>query len=243
MKEAIILAGGLGTRLRDTVPDLPKPMAPINGRPFLEHQMDYWIAQGVTRFVLSVGFRREQIVAHFGCEYRGYEVAYAEEIEPLGTGGGLLQAVQKLKGDAPFLAMNGDTFFEVDLTSLSDFHHKQNATVTVGLFEVANNDRYMGVQLSADGTIASFKSEPGASQLANGGVYLMNRNLFDDLPWSVGAKLSLEDDLFGHCRVSGKKLCGMVYKGRFIDIGVPADYHRAATVIEHERAEVKNELR
>jgi D-glycero-alpha-D-manno-heptose 1-phosphate guanylyltransferase len=233
MTEAIILAGGLGTRLRDTVPDLPKPMAPINGRPFLEHQMDYWIAQGVTRFVLSVGFRREMIIEHFSNAYRGCEVAYAEEFEPLGTGGGLLLAVQKLKGSAPFLAMNGDTFFEVDLATLSSFHQKQGAAVTVGLFNVAKNDRYMGLQLNADGTIESFKSAPGASQLANGGVYLMNRNLFDELPWAEGEKLSLEDDLFEHCRSSGKKLCGMVYKGKFIDIGVPADYHRAATVIEN----------
>jgi len=243
VREAIILAGGLGTRLRDTVPDLPKPMAPINGRPFLEHQMDYWIAQGVTRFVLSVGFRRERIMSHFGDNYRGCEVAYAEEIKPLGTGGGLLLAVQKLKGDEPFLAMNGDTFFEVDLASLSRFHQEQDATVTVGLFEVENNDRYMGVQLNADGTIVSFKSEPGASQLANGGVYLMNRSLFDGLPWQAGDKLSLEDDLFGHCRQSGKKLCGMVYKGKFIDIGVPDDYRRAATVIGNERIEIRDELR
>jgi D-glycero-alpha-D-manno-heptose 1-phosphate guanylyltransferase len=239
--EAIILAGGLGTRLRDTVPDLPKPLAPINGRPFLEYQMDYWIAQSVTRFVLSVGFRREKIIEHFGNEYRGCEVAYAEEFEPLGTGGGLLLAVQKLKGDGPFLAMNGDTFFEVDLASLSSFHQKQGATVTVGLFNVTNNDRYMEVQLNADGTVASFKSAPGASQLANGGVYLMNRNLFEELPWAEGAKLSLEDDLFEHCRSSGKKLCGMVYKGKFIDIGVPADYHRAATVIKN--GWTKNEVR
>lgn len=243
MTEAIILAGGLGTRLRDTVPDLPKPMAPINGRPFLEHQMDYWIAQGVTRFVLSVGFMRERIVAHFGGNYRGCEVAYAEETQPLGTGGGLLLAVEKLQGDGPFLAMNGDTFFEVGLQALQDFHQTRNAALSVALFEVAQNDRYMGVQLNDDGSIASFKSEPGASQLANGGVYLMERSLFDGLPWQPGEKLSLEDDLFAHCRHSGRKLCGMLYRGRFIDIGIPADYFRAGQVIESHRFEVNHESR
>lgn len=233
MTEAIILAGGFGTRLREAVPNLPKPMAPINGRPFLEHQMDYWIAQGVSRFIISVGFRADQIISHFGDSYRNCEVVYADEKQPLGTGGGLLFAAQKLVGTGPFLAMNGDTFFEVDLQTLSDFHRQQGATVSVGLFEVLNNDRYMGVQLNTDGEIISFKSEIGASQLANGGIYLMNRDLFDGLPWQPGERFSLEDDLFGHCRHSHKKLCGMVYKGKFIDIGLPGDYHRADTVIEN----------
>src|SRR5512135_2259083 len=93
---AIILAGGLGTRLSGVVQDRPKPLAPINGRPFLEHQMDYWMAQGIRRFVLSVGFRREQIMQHFGTAYRGCVVEYAEEVVPLGTGGGLLMAEKRL---------------------------------------------------------------------------------------------------------------------------------------------------
>lgn len=231
MTEAIILAGGLGTRLRSTVPDLPKPMAPINGRPFLEHQMDYWIQQGVTRFVVSVGFLREKIMAHFQHQYRGFEVAYAEEVEPLGTGGGLLLAYQKLKGDRPFVVMNGDTFFEVDLDSLCAFHKKNNVIMTMALFKVSENDRYMGVQVSEDGYIQKFKAEQGTSQFANGGVYLMNRDAFKNVPWQAGDKLSLEDDLFQHLLQSGQKMGGLLYDGRFIDIGVPSDYHRAASVL------------
>lgn len=231
MLEAVILAGGLGTRLKDTVPGLPKPLAPINGRPFLEHQMDYWIEQGVTRFVLSIGFRREQIVAHFGSTYKGCELAYAEEVEPLGTGGGLLLAVDQLKYDQPFLAMNGDTFFEVDCADLTAFHCDRRAALSVALFDVDKNDRYMGVQLASDGSIVSFKSMPGESQLANGGVYLMERSIFQDIPWQAGDKLSLEDDLFAHAKGAGKKLCGLVCRGKFIDIGVPTDYFRAGTVI------------
>lgn len=229
---AVILAGGLGTRLRGTVPDMPKPLAPVNGRPFLEHQMDYWIAQGIDRFVLSVGFRREQIIAHFGTGYRGHEVVYAEETSPLGTGGGLLLAEEKLASADTFLVLNGDTFFEVDLRSLADFHRSRSASLSVALFEVPANDRYMGVQVKGDDSIVSFRSGPGATQLANGGVYLMEPSLFDDLPWRAGEKLSLEDDLFAHLLASGKRLCGMVCDGRFIDIGVPADYVRAADVIE-----------
>lgn len=230
---AVILAGGLGTRLSGVVPDTPKPLAPVNGRPFLEHQMDYWIAQGINRFILSVGFRREQIIANFGADYRGCEVIYAEEATPLGTGGGLLLAEEKLGSTDTFLVLNGDTFFEVDLQSMIDFHRSRSAVLSVALFEVPANDRYMGVQVKEDDSIVSFRSGPGASQLANGGVYLMEPSLFDDLPWRAGEKLSLEDDLFAYLLASGKRLYGMACDGRFIDIGVPADYFRASDVIEN----------
>lgn len=228
---AIILAGGLGTRLSGVVQDRPKPLALIDGRPFLEHQMDYWIEQGVSRFVLSVGHRREQIIGHFGEDYRGCTVSYAEETTPLGTGGGLLMAEEALGGGGPFLVLNGDTFFEVDLQELTEFHESRRALLSVALFEVANNDRYMGVQVKDDGSIVSFKSEPGASQLANGGVYLMEPELFENLPWQAGDKLSLEDDLFALLLQKGERLYGKRFPGRFIDIGVPDDYHRAASVI------------
>ena len=103
----------MGTRLRSAVPDLPKPMAPIKGRPFLEYQMDYWINQGVNQFLISVGYKKEAIVSHFGASYKGAQVKYVMEEQPLGTGGGLLLAAQDL--DEPFLLLNGDTFFEADL--------------------------------------------------------------------------------------------------------------------------------
>jgi len=231
MLEAIILAGGLGTRLRNTVPDLPKPMAPINGRPFLEHQMDYWIQQGVTRFVISVGYMRDKLISHFGNVYRGVTIDYAEEVEPLGTGGGLLLAYQKLIGDQDFVVMNGDTFFEVSFSDLKSFHLHKTTTVTLALFKVGLNDRYMGIQLSDDGYIQQFKVAPGLSQLANGGIYIMRRDSLQSLPWQPGEKLSLEDDLFEHLRQSNQLMGGIVSEGRFIDIGVPEDYQRAATLL------------
>jgi len=228
---AIILAGGLGTRLSGVVQDRPKPLALIDGRPFLEHQMDYWIGQGIQRFVLSVGYRREQIIAHFGDVYRGCAISYAQEEVPLGTGGGLLAAEKKLEETGPFLVLNGDTFFEVDLQALTAIHDSRAALLSVALFEVANNDRYMGVQVRDDGAIVSFKSDPGTSQLANGGVYLMEPQLFEGLPWQAGDKFSLEDDLFAHLLKTGSRLFGITFPGRFIDIGVPDDYFRAAGVI------------
>ena len=114
MTTAIILAGGLGTRLRGTLPDLPKPMAPVAGRPFLAHQLDHWIAQGVVRFVLSVGYRAVAISNHFGDRYRGVPIDYVVEPAPLGTGGALALAATKLRSNEPALLLNGDTYFDVD---------------------------------------------------------------------------------------------------------------------------------
>ena len=127
MTAAIILAGGLGTRLRSAVPDLPKPMAPIGGRPFLDHLLDYWIGQGINRFVLSVGYRHEMIIDHFGNNYKHAELDYVIEQEPMGTGGGFLLAAEKIGKNAPFLLLNGDTF-AVDLKALTKFSQVNDAT-------------------------------------------------------------------------------------------------------------------
>ena len=121
MPSAVILAGGLGTRLRSAVPDLPKPMAPIGGRPFLEYQLDYWIVQGISRFVLSVGYRHEAIMQHLGTRYKGIELEYAIEKRPLGTGGGLLLAAEKASRGGPFLLLNGDTYFAADWKVLNAY--------------------------------------------------------------------------------------------------------------------------
>ncbi len=232
MTTAIILAGGMGTRLRSAVPDLPKPMAPISGRPFLEHQMDYWIAQGVNQFVVSVGYMKEVIMDHFGPSYRATPLTYAIEEEPLGTGGGLLLAAQGL--NEPFLVLNGDTFFEVDLNALLKFHAKHESEWTFSLFRANEVGRYMGMDVKADGEIVSLKSgtgEPG--RLANGGVYLINPSVLAKMKFVPGQKLSLEDDILPTFMTQGGKLYGLEFPGSFIDIGVPDDYFRAAEVLPH----------
>jgi D-glycero-alpha-D-manno-heptose 1-phosphate guanylyltransferase len=152
--EAIILAGGLGTRLRQTVPDVPKPMAPIRGRPFLEYQIAYWANQGIERFVLSVGYRHEIIEQHFGWCYGSTKIDYAVEATPLGTGGGLLVAMSKIRSNGPWLVLNGDTFFEVKLDELAHFHADKRAEVTLSLHAIADNTRYTGVELTGDQRIA-----------------------------------------------------------------------------------------
>ena len=220
----------MGTRLRSAVPDLPKPMAPINGRPFIEHQMDYWIGQGVERFVVSVGYKKEVIMNHFGFDYRSTPLTYAIEDEPLGTGGGVLLAAQGLS--EPFLVLNGDTFFEVDLAELKRFHSGHSSDWTFSLFRTSEAGRYMGIELKSNGEIDSLTSGTWEqSLLANGGVYLVNPSILLNKAIVPGNKLSLEDDLLPTLVAQGNKLFGLEFPGAFIDIGIPQDYFRAAEVL------------
>lgn len=230
---AIILAGGLGTRLREAVPDVPKPMAVINGRPFLEHQLDYWIDQGIRSFVLSVGYRHEKIIGHFGHQYRGAEIDYAIESVPLGTGGGLLLAAHRLTFAGPWLVVNGDTFFEVPLADMVTFHLTQRADWTFALFRTFDTRRYMGMQVARDGAITALCNPALASDgaLANGGVYLVNPSVLERCQVKAGQAASLEGDLLTNLIDQGARFFGTEYAGRFIDIGIPADYYRASSLL------------
>ena len=230
VRVAIILAGGLGTRLRGTVPGLPKPMAPIRNRPFLEHQMDYWIKQGINRFILSVGYLKDIIIEHFGNTYKGIPIEYAIENEPLGTGGGLLLAEKGLT--EPFLVLNGDTFIEVGLENLYEFHLERKSEWTFSLFRTSQFERYMGMDVSPNGEILSLKSESKKSSgLANGGVYLIEPSVLGSLTFKAGDKASLEDELLPNFISNGGVLYGKECKGKFIDIGVPEDYYQAIDIL------------
>jgi len=226
----IILAGGLGTRLREAVPNLPKPMAPINNRPFLEYQMDYWIDQGINHFILSVGYLKDVIINHFGENYKDAYIEYAEELEPLGTGGGLLMASKNLT--EPFLAINGDTFIEVNLDELWSFHVQKKSQWTFSLFKTDQFSRYMSMDVDLNGEIFSLKSKKNQLDgLANGGVYLIEPKVLSSLGYKIGDKVSLEDNLLANYISKGGKLFGKEFKGRFIDIGVPEDYFRSPKII------------
>ncbi len=236
MTSAIILAGGLGTRLRQAVPDLPKPMAPLDGRPFLEYQIDYWIGQGVRCFVLSVGYKHELIERHFGTTYRGAEIAYAVEAAPLGTGGGLLLAMSMIRAAGPWLVLNGDTFFDVHLAELTKFHETRQAEITLSLFPVENNTRYTGVEIDGAQRITKLKSiGDGSRQLINGGVYLLAETALSGLPYRAGDKASFESDILERALEAGKRLYGYSSNGKFIDIGVPEDYSRAARLLSGQK--------
>ena len=227
---AIILAGGKGTRLRSVVSGLPKPMAPILVRPFLEYQMDYWINQGVSHFILSVGYLGDAIINHFGDAYKGIAIKYAVEHDPLGTGGGLLLAAQDLTD--PFLVLNGDTFIDADLDIISKFHLNRQSKWTLLLFRTSQYNRYMGVDINQNGEIVSLKSKVKKSyNLANGGVYLIDPSALKKTPYKIGDKVSLEDELLPEFVSNGGILFGIECKGRFIDIGTPEDYYQSKNII------------
>ena len=217
--EAVVLAGGLGTRLRAAVSDVPKPMAPVQGRPFLERLLDYWIGQGVRRAVLAVGYMHETIRRHFGGEYRGCAIAYSIEEQPLGTGGALVQAVPLVQAKT-FLVLNGDTYFAVPLAALAEFHRERRAEVSLSLFR-SDNPRYTGISLAADGRVTDLSGH-GA---ANGGVLLFERAAAARLP---AGRSSLEKDLLP--RLSGG-LYGCIFDAPFVDIGLPEDGRAAANLI------------
>lgn len=230
MVRAIILAGGMGTRLRSAVPNLPKPMAPVNERPFLGHLMDYWINQGVDEFIISVGYKKEVIIDYFGSNYKSIPMNYVMENEPLGTGGGLLLAAKGLND--PIIVLNGDTFFEVSLQELQEFHIEHSSDWTFSLFRANEVGRYMGVGVKSDGEIESFKSGTGKiGRLANGGVYLVNPIVLAKTEFAQDLKLSLEDDIIPALIANDVKIYGKEFSGKFIDIGVPQDYLRAADIL------------
>ena len=231
--EAIILAGGLGTRLRSTVPKIPKPLAPIGNKPFLTYLFDFWIDQGVDRFILSVGYKHELIQKEFGIRYKSAEVDYAIESVPLGTGGGLLLSWEKLRSPKPFLILNGDTFFDVSLTNLLGHHSTCEADMTLSLVTVPDNIRYSTVSLDQREMVQSLEKRraPSKNNLINGGVYLMEPNLLNKHGNIHFQKCSLEDDLLPDLLHKKKRIAGFISQGSFIDIGLPEDYRRAEEIL------------
>ncbi len=237
MTVALILAGGLGTRLRGEVPDLPKPLAPIHGRPFLEYQMDYWIDQGVDTFVLSIGYLHEKVMSHFGRSYRNARIEYVIEQSPLGTGGGLMLALDKVRNTESFLLLNGDTYFAVDFYNLKQFSEQKNADWTFALFKTSDTQRYMGVRLDKDQRIVQMgmKSQD-AICLANGGVYFIKTAAMFETGllknFLVGTKASLEADIVMYELERGTRMFGLESDGVFLDIGIPVDYKASFALFE-----------
>lgn len=230
---AIILAGGLGTRLRTVVPDLPKPLAPIAGRPFLHYLLDYWLGQGIKRFILSVGYRAEAIIEQLGDRYGNAHLQYIREDSPQGTGGAFLLATQCLKKEQPVLLLNGDTFFAVDLAAFSAFHAEKGADWSFATFRTAESGRYLGMQINGERQVLHFaKGLTEGWREANGGVYLcMPHRLTNPACPSLSVPLSLENDLFPAWLATGQRFFAYLSNTAFIDIGVPDDYRRAPRII------------
>ncbi len=223
-REAVVPAGGFGTRLRSVVSELPKPMAPVQGRPFLEFVLDELADQGLERAILAVGYKADLIRAHFGEEYRSMQLVYSFEEEPLGTGGGILQAVSMADAESVFV-LNGDTLFRVSLERLFNRFDLSSSLLTAALKEMHDFDRYGTVLVNDHGVITGFREKrPMATGLINGGVYLLSKQLFNLKP--LPEKFSFEQEILEAEYLRGR-FHAEIFDGYFIDIGIPEDYARA----------------
>lgn len=224
---ALVLAGGLGTRLRDVISDVPKVLAPVAGQPFLVHLLTYLRRWGIRDIVLCIGYKGEMIQEKLGDGTRwGVQIRYSQETRPLGTGGAIRNAEPLITSD-PFLVLNGDSFIEADLQEFLDFHLSHCASLSILLTQVSRSNRFGSVVLGEDGQVRAFREKAGRSGWINAGIYLMNRSVLASM--SLGERMSLEYDAFPS--YVGKGLHGMRCDGRFIDIGTPASYRRAQEVL------------
>ncbi len=222
--EAIILAGGLGTRLRSVIADMPKCMAPVNGTPFIAFVIDALQKQGVERFIFSLGYKSQSIIDFIETGYPNLDKVYTIENEPLGTGGAIREACKKVKG-TNVLVLNGDTLFNANLKSLSHFHARQNADCTIALKPMINIERYGTVDINNRNWVIAFNEKRFCQKgLINGGIYALNANNFlkEDLPEVFSFEKEYFEKIF-----SIRAVFGLIQDEYFIDIGIPEDYERA----------------
>ena len=229
--EAVILAGGFGTRLSNVVSDRPKSMALINDKPFLEYQMAFLKQAGIRTVVLSVGYMKELIIDHFRDEYLGMKIKYAVENTPLGTGGGLLNALQ-LTGQSPVLTLNGDSIFTADIRGFYKFFRQKSPDIALALKALPDVSRYGAVLTNENQRIVRFeeKSDRQGKGVINAGIYLLNTEQYRQAA-PEQKKFSVENDIFAK-QVSRLNIYGYISQGTFIDIGIPEDYEKARDVFK-----------
>lgn len=222
--EAIVLAGGFGTRLKSLVSDVPKPLAPVGKRPFLAWLLDSLADQGIRRTILATGFMGEKVAAVLGTHWRGMSLEYSQEEQPLGTGGAIAQAAQRLQGDA-FFVLNGDTWLLLNYAAFDRQVCALGARLGIALASVPDVSRYGAVRVERDERIAGFveKGHAGSGYI-NAGVYRLNRSLLADFPTS--SSFSFEAEVLVPL-VTREPVAAFTHTEDFIDIGVPQDYLRA----------------
>lgn len=224
INSAIILAGGLGTRLRSAVADLPKCMAPVAGKPFIAYVIDHLQKQGIQQFIFALGYKSEAFTEFLEQTLPAGNYKLSIEPEPLGTGGAIKLACSLLTEKTTLIA-NGDTLFKVQLGNMAGFHHMCAANCTLALKPMQNFDRYGVVELNKDYSIRSFKEKQFyQSGYINGGVYLLHAEKFlqEDLPQIFSFEKDYLEKLYNQ-----RRMYGVVQDEYFIDIGIPEDYERA----------------
>lgn len=222
--DVIVLAGGFGTRLQSVVSDVPKPMAPINGKPFLHYLLQSITKHNPSKIILAVGYKHESIINYFGNNFNDIPIEYVIETSPLGTGGAIKSAFTKVDAKLA-LVLNGDTFFDINISDVIQFHEKEDTDITICLRHIDNAARYGTVLLNGDRIIHfNEKTELAEEGDINAGIYLFNTNCFikENLP----EVFSIEKDFFEK-QIENFKIRGFVSSAYFIDIGIPDDYKRA----------------
>ena len=226
--DVIILAGGMGTRLREVVSDVPKPMAAIKGKPFLEYLLN-WLSDysSVRRFILAVGYKSEVIVNYFGQSFNQIPIVYVNEHEPLGTGGAILNALKTCDSDN-VLIINGDTYFPIDINRFEEFHQSNKKPISGALKKMKDFDRYGTVEILQD-SIVKFNEKTYCEEgLINGGIYIVNKNWLEQEKYP--SKFSFEKDVLEKNANKGL-LAGKIFEDVFVDIGIPEDYNKAALIV------------
>lgn len=228
----MVLAGGLGSRLRPVVVDRPKVLAEVRGRPFLTYILDQLDQAGLREVVLCTGYMADAIRKALGTGYKSLTLKYSNEIQPLGTGGALRQALNQCLFD-PVLVLNGDSFIDFDLGSFLTWFYANNLEAAMLLTMVPDASRFGRVMIGEDGLIEGFeeKTENHNPGLINAGVYLLKKEIILSIP--EGEFYSLEQQLFP--RMKGESLYGYLSMGKFIDIGTPESYLSAAAFFENNK--------
>lgn len=225
--DVIILAGGLGTRLASVVSDVPKPMAPVVGKPFMDHILCKLPLSNIGKLIFAVGHKYEVIEEYYGSDYENVPIEYSIEKEPLGTGGGIGLAL-KLVSQETALILNGDTFFDINYEEMWEVHQSEGKLMTLALKQMPSPDRY-GTVLLEKNEIVRFQEKLSGLKtgLINGGVYWVNSSLVQEMPHEE--KYSFESEVLEK-KVTESKLAGYISDQLFIDIGIPSDYERAQTI-------------
>jgi D-glycero-alpha-D-manno-heptose 1-phosphate guanylyltransferase len=220
----VVLVGGLGSRLRPAVADRPKVLAEVGGRPFLAYILDQLEEAGIRDVVLCTGYMAETVRATFGDRYRSISLRYSRELQPLGTGGALRQALPHCASD-PILVLNGDSFIDADFRSFFQWFAEHGLDAALLLTTVPDVSAFGQVVAGPDGLVVRFEEKSGqtGAGLINAGVYLLKKRVILAIP--EGQNFSLERQLFP--RLMGKSLYGYITPGPFIDIGTPASYQAA----------------
>jgi D-glycero-alpha-D-manno-heptose 1-phosphate guanylyltransferase len=223
-REAVILAGGFGTRLKSVLGEVPKPMAPVNNIPFLTYILEQLHKYEFEKVVLATGYKHEALESCFGSSYKGIELLYSVEKEPLGTGGAIFKAAGSIESGY-FFVVNGDTFFEVDFDSMEERFLRKSSGLMIALKPMKNFDRYGAVVTDSDSIISFNEKKYCEEGLINGGVYLINRDWLSER--APGEIFSFEKDILERY-VSTENMGYFISDGYFVDIGVPEDYLRAS---------------